>query len=159
MNIRNPIEFSNAIKIKVLRPLLEYLSLITIKKIQEELNSSEISTSTVKRYVMYQLNSAGTQSEIYIDYYGMQEEAESPIYGAGGRLVEWGRFVSLDGSSTYGGMPITFQMINWLENGADGNGHYIGNQPISKVGMFEKTAQYLQTNLPQLVKSFLKKYE
>lgn len=159
MNIRNSLEFATIMKERVLKPLLEYLSMIAVKKLQEELDTAEISTSTIKRYVRYELNSTGTQSEIYIDYYGMQEEAEPPIYGAGGKLVEWGRFVSLDGSSTYGGMPITFQMTNWLENGADGNGHYIGNQPIQKVGMFEKTAQYLQTNLPQLIRNFLKKYE
>jgi hypothetical protein len=156
VNIRTSLEFSNIIKERVIKPLLEYLSMIAVKKLQEELDTAEISTNTMKRYVRYQLNSTNTQSEIYIDYYGVQEEAEPPIYGAGGRIVEWGRFVSLDGSSTYSGMPISFQMIDWLENGSNGN---IGNQPIHKVGMFEKTAQYLQTNLPQLIRNFLKKYE
>lgn len=159
MDIKNSAQFQRIIKERVLIPLLKHLSMIATKKLQEELDTAEISTSTMRRYVRYEINSAGTESEIYIDYEGVQSEAEPPIFGAKGRLVEWGRFSSLDGSSTYGGMPIAFHMIDWLENGVSGEGHYIGNQPIKPVGMFEKTAQYLQANLPQLVRDFLRKYE
>lgn len=151
-------QFKKEMTKKVLRPLLDHLSKKAIAVLKKEMDKATISTKTLQNYIFHSLNEAGTESIIYIEFDLMQEqEGKEPVY-EGKKLIEWGRFTSLDNSTRYGDKPITWHMVDWLENGVTGGKHYIGNQPIKDIGMFENTRTILEQKIPAWTKGFIKKF-
>lgn len=157
--VTNNRELKNLIAAKIVKPLLEYVSKKTVKIMQENLNNSEISTSTLEKSVNFHINQEGTESIIEIDYEFAQSFATDPKYERG-QLVEWGRFTNSIGknvgSHQWNGELLSFRVAEWLEYG--GYGKY-GNQPIPASNWFTKTKNMVTDNLDSWVREFLHSYK
>lgn len=69
--------------------------------------------------------------------------------------------MSLNGLKSYKGQPISYYLVDWIENGIEerAGAKYIGNQPIVQgVHMLQKTSEWLEKNLDKIIKSTFKKY-
>lgn len=158
MSITNMSELKEKMEKLILKPLLEHLSKKAIEVLRKELDKADISTDTLQNYIVYEIDKNGTESTIFIELDLMQEnEGKPPIY-ISGYCVEWGRFTSLDGNTHYKGSPITWHMVDWLENGVSGDGYYIGNQPIKGIGIFRKTNKILKENIPIWTRQFTRQF-
>jgi hypothetical protein len=153
MKITTYSQFQAVMLQKILPDLMEYLSKEVELTLKKNLNLADISTSTLQDYVTHQIikKTNGYISDIYIDdVLAQTQTAGEETYGG------FTKFISLDGSISFGGNTIVWNMINWLENtGANGN---LGNNPIRTIKMFEKTVEEISQKLPILVKNYLRKY-
>ena len=157
--IKNDKQFIEVMTKQVLMPLLTDLSKQIVNKIKININNEYLSTETLKDYTVFEINKHGKgyQSNIFIDDELLQSNESSYSNGYG-----FNRFASLNGDVDYNNNTIAWHMVSWLEEGVGNLSHasenpmYIGNQPISRVGMFEKTYKQLQSELPDMITKSLK---
>lgn len=147
--INTPAEFVDIMNKEVMKEIMEKLAQRTEELIQRRLQQASISTRTMQEYTTHKLtvSSKTCKAVIYIDDAAMQEEnQEEGTYG------RFNKFMSLDLSISYGGMTIAWHLIDWIERGVDGDGLYIGNQPIKPTHTFERAFADLGKEMDRLVK-------
>ena len=158
MLIHNDAELKRAFLMKLLPGLMEDLSKKVEDILKRNLNLASISTDTIQDYVTHTIENKGDKitATIFIDDVAAQYENEGSKewYAPVGNGV-LRQFMSIDGSTDYGGHTIVWNIINWLEEtGASGR---IGNNPIMPIEMFANTEQEVRTNLDNWVKEYLHK--
>jgi len=152
MDINNPTFLAKVMQERVLLPMVIDISKNIVKLVQEEMDKASISTDTMQKYTIYQLQKQanGYMSTVWVRDDLMQQEAEVGTYGV------FNKFMSLDMSTTYGGKSIAWNLVSWLEDkGAKGG---LGNNPIIPIGMFEKTYQKIDNQIDGWVGRFANKY-
>lgn len=155
--IRNEGQLKDLVLRKISRRLLEYVSKKVVKIMQDNLEKSSISTSSLQDCVTYQIDTSGIESTIYIDYLTAQTSFGMDAVYEDGKMVEWGRFRNSFGSQfngdTWHGQYISFKVSEWLENGGPMG---VGNQPIQASHWFTKTKQEVETNLQSWAREYLR---
>ncbi len=155
--IKNTAQLDRLVMQKISRGLLEYVSKKVVKVMQDNLEDSEISTRTLQKTVVYNINSAGNESEIAIDYEFAQTFASPPEFDGSRRLIIWGHLTNTFGSDafsqTWNGQYVSFRLAEWLESGGSGA---IGNQPIVASHWFTRTKQEVETNLQSWAREYLR---
>lgn len=156
--IKNTAQLNKLVMQKISHGLLEYVSKKVVKIMQDNLDQSEISTSTLRDSVVYKINPLGNESDIYIWYEHAQSFASPPMFDGNGQLVVWGHLTNTFGANafdqTWNGELISFRLAEWLESGGHGG---IGNQPIVASHWFTKTKQEVETNLQSWAREYLVK--
>lgn len=140
---------------EALYAIMEKLTQKTEKFLKERLKEASISTGTMQLCVDHTIekDKNGCRAMIYINDELMQTYEEPNVYNGG-----FGKFISLDGSNTYDGMSISWHLIDWVERGVNGNGHYIGNQPIKANHTFEKAFADIKEQMDKIIKETLKTF-
>lgn len=149
MEIETKTALKAIMKESILRPLMNKIS-EEIKQLLIDImvRDSAISVSSLSEMATYSIQEVGSgfRADIFID-------TDLEPRSKGERQGGFTKFISLNGDTDYNGQPIAFWMVNWLEKGVspqEGK-KYIGNQPIEKVGMFEKVYQELNNGLSEMV--------
>ena len=164
IGIRNKTQLLALFNTKIIPQLLKELGKQVESIMKQELGKNNIKYQTMEQagysdYVTSKMQGTNI-CVIYIDYNTMENvESAQPQY------MEWGRFTNtFDGnSSTYGGiyggklwggMPITFRLAEWLENGGNGA---IGNQPLKANAWFTDISNRVSSQMSNLIKNALRK--
>lgn len=147
--INTPAEFVEVMNREVMKEIMERLAQRTEELIQRRLQQASISTRTMQAYTTHKLivSSKTCKAIIYIDDVSMQEENQDE-----GTYGRFNKFMSLDLSTSYGGMTVAWHLIDWIERGVDCDGMYIGNQPIKPTHTFERAFADLGKEIDRLVK-------
>jgi len=159
-DIHNKSELLALFNTKIIPQLLKELGKQVESIMKIELGKNNIKYQTMDQagysdYVMSKMQ--GTNAcVVYIDYVAMENaESEQPQY------MEWGRFTNtydgkggIYGGKLWNGMPITFRLAEWLENGGSGA---IGNQPLKANAWFTDISNRVASQVNNLVKNALRK--
>lgn len=71
------------------------------------------------------------------------------------RLTGFNAHMSLGNIASYEGKPISWWLINWIDQGVEPreDGSYFGNQPIDGIYMFDKTKKWIESgNLDSIIR-------
>lgn len=162
MACKNLRELKKAIQSRIIPDIMKFASEYVKKVMKQELSKSEISTKSLRESIIYKIE--GNKSTIYIDYDLVQDkfarQSKDNSFGANGKpYVTWGWFTNTYNGSggfrneeEWNGLPISFNLAKWIEEGQSGNGTLIGNQPIEGTGWFTNTIERLKKELPKQLK-------